>query len=552
MPLTNLMIFAGLLVFVIAWWNRGLRNRETILRVALIVVISTSLWGVLISRWQAGATGFLTLALLVFVLFRPKPAPNLAGLPYLSGSAFAVSAVLAGSLLVLFPTQHIPVPSGPHAVGVATFELSDSKRRGVFLAEKYEDRRLLVRVWYPASPEKGSRPEKYFNSSESKTTATGFGSLLGFPPLLTHIRHVRTNSHKNAPPLENVSPFPSVIFSHGYGSFLQQNTALMEHLSSHGYAVYAIQHTYDSSATAFPNGDVAPMDPRLVSDNAAESPQTFSYSRDASDRLTARLDMQRNYLQEELRFTKYSAPIWLGDQSFVLDQIQSQNVPEHALEIVKQSRLDRVGVVGMSFGGSTAGAFCLQDERCASGVNMDGLDIHFSATDSAMPVPFLMLHSDIDGFGRMIGAPENTPLHAFNEFAYSRFEEAGTNADILRLEVKSVLHLGLSDFPLFLRRPLRNPLLGSARAQTIIDIQNDVILGFLDQTFRVQKDEFPGDILNRYESNLVLIDNSPVRRWWSTLSNEQKADLRDDIERLTSMTRTQNDVQTSNIIIDER
>ena len=59
---------------------------------------------------------------------------------------------------------------------------------------------------------------------------------------------------------------PVVIYSHGYTSFPGQNTALLEELASHGYIVYSVQHTYDSSPVAFPNGDVVGMDPALMAE----------------------------------------------------------------------------------------------------------------------------------------------------------------------------------------------------------------------------------------------------------------------------------------------
>ncbi|MEM9359604.1 MAG: hypothetical protein AAGB04_25745 [Pseudomonadota bacterium] len=200
---------------------------------------------------------------------------------------------------------------------------------------------------------------------------------------------------------------------------------------------------------------------------------------------------------------------------------------------MKRSELDRVAVIGMSFGGSTAGAFCLRDERCVAGINMDGLDIHFRATNQKMNAPFLMLHTDLNGFGRMIGAPKDTRLFGFNEFAYTRFEDAGTESDIVRLEVKGVLHLGFSDFTLFMRRPLRDLLLGSGNADRIINIQNDVVLNFLDQSFNGSGSEFPSVVLEKHAGHIVEMDNSAVRSWWTGLTSEQKDDIRTEIQVLS-------------------
>ena len=69
------------------------------------------------------------------------------------------------------------------------------------------------------------------------------------------------------------------------------------------------------------------------------------------------------------------------------DRLQQEAVPESVADIVAMSDLTRVGEMGMSFGGSTAGAVCMVDRRCAAGINLDGWDIHFNAFDADVPAP---------------------------------------------------------------------------------------------------------------------------------------------------------------------
>ena len=95
---------------------------------------------------------------------------------------------------------------------------------------------------------------------------------MGFAPLLTYLKHAPTNAYEDAPLLAGAKELPTLFYSHGYGSFLSQNSALMEDLASHGYVVYSVQHTYDSSATVFPDGSVAFTDPALIKE-MQESPE---------------------------------------------------------------------------------------------------------------------------------------------------------------------------------------------------------------------------------------------------------------------------------------
>jgi predicted dienelactone hydrolase len=175
----------------------------------------------------------------------------------------ALLAVAAVGVLALFPVRDLPTPEGPRAVGTRSFEIVDTSRLGVFAARPDQPRKMVVRVWYPAAATEGLETCPYFTDIEACTTATGLGSLFGFPPFFSYIKHVGTNSYENAPLLSGARNLPTVLYSHGYVSFLAQNTALMEHLASHGYVVFSLQHTFDSSPTVFADGEVAPLDPAI-------------------------------------------------------------------------------------------------------------------------------------------------------------------------------------------------------------------------------------------------------------------------------------------------
>ncbi len=136
-------------------------------------------------------------------------------IPYLSGSAYAILALLAGSLLHLFPITNLPAPSGPFIVGMRTFEMTDETRKGLFGVGENDPRRLLVRVWYPAEGTGGGKPAPYFNALEAKSTARGLGDLAGVGFLNVYQRHAKTNSYVDAPNLVEAESLPTILFSHG-------------------------------------------------------------------------------------------------------------------------------------------------------------------------------------------------------------------------------------------------------------------------------------------------------------------------------------------------
>ncbi|WP_337185160.1 hypothetical protein [Phenylobacterium sp.] len=534
MTVLDVLLIAALAAFVAAWWIRRLPHRGLWLAVLAGAALLLGLAGIWDDRWQAGAgavaAAILLLALLVSRLRRAPPKP---GLPWISGPLVVLLAAAAVTALVLFPVWPLPKPSGPHPVGVRSFEVTDPGRPGLIAARPDEPRRLLVRAWYPAAPApaRGARPRSYFTELEARRTARTLGALVGFPPFFTYVKHVRTHSYEDAPLLTGAKGLPTVFYSHGYTSFLAQNTALMEHLASHGYVVVSVQHTYDSSTTVFPNGDVAPADPelfRLAREEGPDAKATAALQRQAiggatlDDRLDGYLRLREAALAGRGDRLLRSGVIWAADRMLVHDRLQAGDVPPAIREIAAAARLDRVGEMGMSFGGATSGTVCIVDPRCAAGVNLDGGDFPFQAFGRDMPVPFLMFHSDLRGLARQLGADVEGPAHSFNEFSYESFGGAGARADLYRVQLRDSKHLGLSDFSLFVRRPARDALFGSTPSEVMIGAQNDFVMGFFDRHLRGLANGFPQAQMDAYRDWITPLTAEAVRDWWAGKTDAER------------------------------
>ncbi len=543
MTATDILLIAALTVFVVAWWVRGLRWRPQVLAGSASAALAAGAVGVWDDRWQDGvgvAVSVVFLLALAVATFWKWKTPRWRT-PFVSGTLLTLLAALAVAAIYLFPVGRLPAPSGQHAVGVRSFELSDASRLGVFDAGDDEPRRLLVRVWYPAEPEAGAQPRPYFSDAEAAYTARSMGGLLGFGPMLTYLKHASTNSYEDAPLVSGAEKLPTIFYSHGYTSFLSQNTVLMEELASHGYVVYSVQHTYDSSATVFPDGSVAPIDPALV-DEMRNSPQAQGKTpksmvqgftgRTFDDRLEGQMQFARESLDKDERIVAHSAPTWAADQLFVHDRLESGKVPDSVAEIVAACDLERTGEMGMSFGGATAAVVCLLDKRCVAGVNLDGGDFPFLPFNADLPVPFLMVHSDLGNLYRMFGTTPEDGQRSFNDFSYERFEHAGTRDGLYRAQIKDAAHLGLSDFSLFMRRPLRDGLLGSTPAEVLIGAQNDLVRGFFDRYLRGDASAFPGAAYAKYADWVVPYDNLGLREWWLAKPEEERAAIENRIEDL--------------------
>jgi predicted dienelactone hydrolase len=543
---SDLVLIAALAVCVVAWWMRRAAARTIWLASAAVVGLIASGYGVMDDRWQASAGLIVSLVFIVALLiWKARRAPRRDRVPFVSGTLLALLAVAAVLPLYLFPVTDLPRPGGPYPVGVKDFELTDRSRLGVWRAAEDEPRRLLIRVWYPAGSVAGLKRRHYFDPIETTHTARSFGELFRFPPLLTYLKHVRTNSYVDAPLLAGANNLPTVIYSHGYTMFLSQNTALMEELASHGYVVYSIQHTFDSATTVFPDGDIAPIDPQLIEQSLArqgELPEAMleGYtSRQFDDRLAGQLRYAREIIESNERIIQSTA-IWVADRLFVHDQLQQRAVPGDVVDIVNASKLDRVGEIGMSFGGSTTGAICIIDTRCAAGVNLDGGDFHYIAFDADMPRPFLMFHSDIASLYRLVNVEPAGFERSPNDFSYERLQHAGELRDIHRLQLRGAAHLGLSDLSLFIRSPVRDVILGTAPAEVLIGAQNDFVRGFFDKHVRGVANDFPKAEFRKYGGWALPYDNKPVRDWWLSKPQAERQSLQaqiDDLKRLVSLPR---------------
>lgn len=539
MILSDVLLLAALALFVLAWWLPRLPRRSGWLWLGAGVAIVSGGYGVWVDRWQAGLGLLVALLFLVVLLgaFRGPRRPQ--GVPHVSGALFGLLAILAALLIQLFPVVDLPPPSGPNAVGVRDFELIDRQRLGVLNAAADEPRRLLVRVWYPAAPVAGAQPRPYFNAVEAQTTARGFGALLGFAPLLSYLRHVGTNSVVDAPLQGSTSSLPTLFYSHGYTAYAALNTALMEELASHGYVVYAVQHSGDASPTVLPDGQVIPMDPGLIEHMhhalSAGFPEVMVRGYGAAgldERLDGQLRAAREISAPGNRAMAISAPVWLADRLFVHDALQRGEVPAGVVDVVAASEFSRTGEMGISFGGSTSGAVCMVDTRCAAAVNFDGGDFHFAGFDADLPVPLLMLHADLQGFYRMLGVQAVGPLRSFNDFSYERFDHAGQRADIHRMVLRDSAHSGLTDTPLFMRRPLRDELFGAAPTEVLVGVPNELVRRFFDRYLRGQENDFPKADFARHGQWLERYDNSAVRQWWLAKPEAERAQLRQRIEAL--------------------
>jgi dienelactone hydrolase len=243
----------------------------------------------------------------------------------------------------------LPGPTGPSPVGTTSLWLTDTSRpdpwaRGVSVRE------LMISLWYPAAPSDGPRAP-YMTPAESELQLTTRG-ITDVPP--DTLSRTRTNAVSDATPAGRDRALPLVVLSPGFTNSRSALTALAEDLASHGYVVAGIDHTYESFATAFPDG-------RVTTGLARQS-----RGRDRWEKVM---------------------PGRAADVGFVLGELTGAHPPWPGAGLIDPSR---IAMAGHSIGGAAAIAAMLADSRILAGIDMDGTTLA-PIPDDGLPRPFLFL-----------------------------------------------------------------------------------------------------------------------------------------------------------------
>ncbi len=264
----------------------------------------------------------------------------------------------------LFPVFTLPEPNGPYEVGTASTVLVDTSREELFTSDLSDHREVPVRVWYPAKPDPKAKPEGYW--SDHPEYSRYLAEELGLPSFsLDHLRLVKTHSYRDAPLSDALAVYPVVVFEHGYRlGFLEQNTGIMETLASNGYVVVSLAHPYEALAAPLADGSTARY--------AKETEKNFNSSSAAQEQ---------------------SLETWAADTKFVLDWLETLPSGDTLGFLAGRIDYDRLGIMGMSFGGSTTGLICLTDARCKAGLTLDSPQ-YSAVEDGQLEQPFLFMVSD--------------------------------------------------------------------------------------------------------------------------------------------------------------
>ncbi len=411
--------------------------------------------------------------------------------------------VIAGFLCFIFlggttilscalPVFKLPKPTGSYDVGIKYLHLVDENRNDPFLDKSSKKRELMVKVYYPGKMDNSKEFDGYFhNSSELiKAFAAGYG-LPDF--LFNHIKLVKTNSKVDLQVSDKEQSYPVVLFSHGGGTTMEVQTSQCEDLASQGYIVVAIDHTFVSWATLFPD--------KIVS---AKEATTYFKAVEPAEIITE---------------------IMAEDSKFVIESLSEMNKGKITSGFKGRLNLDKIGAIGHSLGGATAYNLAINDNRVKAAINLDGRVYTAPKDKWENMAPLLMLAND-DYFIQSIQSREGL-LKKYEDLTEEEqkntllmYESKETYNEAYRKEQKNVIelvevlkesgnlftiegsdHMKFTDIGLFIGSSKLRELMGisgKTEPERCLEITKELTVRFFDEYLKSEDSLSPNSLLQRY------------------------------------------------------
>lgn len=407
-------------------------------------------------RWQM-FPGYLLLIGVIILLLKQtswKKSGLLARIFIITGTG--VILVLGYISPIILPVFDLPTPTGNFKIGSRDIHIK-TKRPELITSAKEDKRELMVKVWYPAQIENESL-EKYLDIGNR----LGFAAKYGLPGwTMNYLDFIETNTYKN--PEIAKGKFPVLIFSHGYYSKAYGYYALIEEIVSQGYIILNINHTYESTGSIFPNGNIKLYNTSYDSINnnqqmaemAWNATQEFKQAESDKEEFTAVENLLQDYIAAE------GIKRWSKDISSIIDHLENEDDFSFLNNHIINSK---IGVFGHSHGGAAAGEVLIQDDRVKAAINIDGTQWGSMVTNS-LDKPFALISSDW---------PEEQPN--FNKHAFHK----GSSTDFYNIKIEYSGHSSFMDIPLMVNLSAVNEA-GNIDPFKAYKATTSIVINFFDQ-----------------------------------------------------------------------
>ena len=383
---------------------------------------------------------------------------------------------IVGSVLV--PLESIEPPTGKYDIGTQVYFWTDKSRGEVYTTDPSDYRELMVQIWYPAKGGENYQKAPHVTFPEraisSITRTAGLPSSFG-----KHGTQLTSNSVFGLLPIQN-KKFPLILFSHGDGGLLTQNTSQVEELVSNGYIVIACNHTYNASITFDKKGNSIPYK------------QNVSWNEQAQYHKKYYTNLLINYRYQDL--------------AFLLKVLKQNQFDDGSVNPFKNNiNFEKVGAMGHSMGGGTTYIAMLKNNQIKAGVALDGWFFGLLEEDAKTNTKKPFLHLGQEQFlDSGIEGDINFSKDGKRNFEiYNTILE--TNEESYGVYIKNSLHYSFTDMKLIYNQdaPLALPLdsLGEVDKNIVDDVLDKTILDFFNYVF--QNTTFKPEKYNTFNDQVI-------------------------------------------------
>lgn len=456
-----LLLLASVLYLILNFFSRIAIKKPLLIGGLIILFFAHLIFEGL--RWQM-IPAYLIWIFAIITAFKQKTMRSKPALRVIKGMGFILILILAVALPSIFPVFKLPELNGDYRVG--TRDLLLKFNRDEVITEAASDRRkIMAKIWYP-SKETNDQRDLYIDEGGRH----GFAQKYGLPDgTFDYLDKIETQVYRGTSIADG--KFPVLIFSHGYNSIANNYYALLNEVASHGYVIIALNHTYESTGSTFPDGSEVYFDydyARKIESGTWEgmAPVREAFQNDLS--YEERHPIVKKGL--ESYFVRGMVERWSQDISDVvseLDNLNSSGFLEGKLD------LNQIGVFGHSRGGGAAGEALLTDDRIKAGANIDGVQWG-RIVNTSFDDPFLYISADWPE------DKEDLNSHAYINKSKDVFYEA---------KVLNTLHSNFMDIPLMISVNAISQA-GSIDPYLGLEITNKLIISFFDKHLKNRKIDF--------------------------------------------------------------
>ena len=473
MRLFEVLILAALLLLSFSLLVAPSKRPRWLVAIPIVTAILTLLHLTIEgARWQMTPAYLLTILFLVLSLKQlcstAKQTPASTNKAWRISGAFLCVFGLVLSFIVgsAFPVFELPTPSGTYVVSTTEIMLEDHERPEIITDNPDDFRSVMVRVWYPAEAPSGNLMP-YMHRLEAEAFAGKYG-LPAF--MLSHLNRVEPHAYQDLPVANSQSSYPVLVFSHGYNVPPATYASILTDIASHGFIVFAINHTYESTASVFPDGDAKTFDHNFtgreyegVWDNIQRLEAAYWAAENDSIKKDVVKEINSVYPMGRL-FHR-----WADDQMFLVDEltrINNETTNSNSGEglFYGKLNLDQLGAFGHSAGGGTSGQVLLSDDRVKAGINLDGAQWG-DMIDAKLTKPFLRIE-----------VVRDPAIFAPNDLIY----RDRSDTTLYDLKINGAGHSSFSDIPYLI--PIRQiNEAGILDAERVTEITTKYTLAFFQK-----------------------------------------------------------------------